>query len=68
MKRITGKECFKKWHPKKSKQLPEKRWKLLQDALSSDRGFCVRGNNKELICEGDSGAPAIWKNKKGTVL
>ena len=46
VKRITGKECMKKWKPKKARRLPEKEWKLLQKALSTDRGFCVRGNNK----------------------
>ena len=67
MKRITGKECFKKWNPKKAR-LPDKQFKKMEESLSDDRGFCVRGNNKELVCGGDSGAPAIWKNKKGTVL
>ena len=46
VKRITGKECMKKWKPKKARRLPEKEWKLLQKALSTDKGFCVRGNNK----------------------
>ena len=46
----------------------ENRFHLLKGALSTDRGFCVRGENKQTICSGDSGAAAIWKNKKGTVL
>ena len=33
---------------------------------NKNRGFCVKGKNKELTCVGDSGAPAIWYNKSGT--
>ena len=57
VKQITAKKCFKKVYP--MKKIPEN--------LSNveNQGFCVRGKNKELLCEGDSGSPAIWKNKNG---
>ena len=57
VKQLTGKQCFKKWFPKK--KIPK--------SLSNEekRGFCVRGDNKELACHGDSGSPAVWKNKNG---
>ena len=57
VKQITAKQCYKKWFPKK--KIPK--------SLSNDekRGFCVRGDNKELVCHGDSGSPAVWKNKNG---
>ena len=57
VKQITAKKCYKKWFPKK--KIPK--------SLSNDekRGFCVRGDNKELVCHGDSGSPAVWKNKNG---
>ena len=58
VKEITAKECFKKFW--RREPVPEN--------LSSNKelkGFCIRGGNKELICDGDSGAPAIWKNKNG---
>ena len=57
VKQITGKQCFKKWNPKK--KIPK--------SFSNEqiRGFCVRGDDKELICHGDSGSPAVWKNKNG---
>ena len=57
VKQITANQCFKKVYP--MKKIPEN--------LSNveNQGFCVRGKNKELLCEGDSGSPAIWKNKNG---
>ena len=57
VKQITGKQCFKKWYPKK--EIPK--------TISNEekKGFCIRGNNKELVCHGDSGSPAVWKNKNG---
>ena len=41
--------------------------KKIPKSFSKDdkRGFCVRGDNKQLICQGDSGSPAVWKNKNG---
>ena len=57
VKQLTGKRCFKNRYPKKK----------IPNSFSNDekRGFCVRGDNKELICQGDSGSPAVWKNKNG---
>ena len=57
VKQITGKQCFKKWYP--NQEIPK--------TLSNEekKGFCIRGNNKELVCHGDSGSPAVWKNKNG---
>ena len=60
MKQINGRQCYKKWHPRKP---------LPKDFSSiEDRGFCVRGKNKETICNGDSGSPAIWKYKNEDYL
>ena len=30
-------------------------------STKKNRGFCVRGNNKETACDGDSGSPAILR-------
>ena len=60
MKKINGRQCYKKWYPRKP---------LPKDFSSiEDRGFCVRGQNKETICSGDSGSPAIWKYKNEDYL
>ena len=60
MKQINGRQCYKKWFPRKT---------LPKDFSSiEDRGFCVRGQNKETICNGDSGSPAIWKYKNKEYL
>ena len=37
-------------------------------STKKDRGFCVRGNNKETACGGDSGSPAILKKNKKNYL
>ena len=63
MKQINGRQCYKKWHPRKP---------LPKDFSSiEDRGFCVRGQYKEYketICGGDSGSPAIWRYKNKDYL
>ena len=37
-------------------------------STKKSRGFCVRGNNKETACAGDSGSPAILKKNKKNYL
>ena len=55
MKQMNGRKCYKKWFPRKP--IPK------DFATIEDRGFCVKGKNKETICNGDSGSSAIWKYK-----
>ena len=37
-------------------------------STKKNRGFCVRGNNKEKSCHGDSGSPAILKKNDTNYL
>ena len=56
MNRITEKQCWKDWYPKKL--APKDFYKI------ENRGLCVKGSKKEIIaCAGDSGSPAFWKHK-----
>ena len=64
IKRISPEVCYKKWHPGKNplQEPPSKK------EIEADRGFCVRGENKEIICTGDEGSPAIAKYKNAEYL
>ena len=56
MNRITEKQCWQDWYPKKL--VPKDFYKI------ENRGLCVKGSKKEIIaCAGDSGSPAFWKHK-----
>ena len=57
VRQLTAKQCFQKNYPKK--EIPENLSNI------ENRGFCVRGENNEMTCKGDSGSPAVWKNKNG---
>ena len=59
MNRITEKQCWQDWYPKKL--VPKDFYKI------ENRGLCVKGSKKEVVASlGDSGSPAFWKhnNKK----
>ena len=64
MRRLDDINCWKQWYPKN--QLPKDFSKI------QNKGFCVKGSKKKIIiCKGDSGSPAIWrniKNKKDYVI
>ena len=60
MKQYPTKKCFQAYFPKlKNKPLPK------DFTESLEKGFGLKGINKETPCIGDSGAPAFWYNKKG---
>ena len=60
MKQYPTKKCFQAYFPKlKNKPLPK------DFTESLEKGFCLKGINKETPRIGDSGAPAFWYNKKG---
>ena len=62
--RLNDINCWKQWYPKN--QLPKDFSKI------QNKGFRVKGSKKKIIiCKGDSGSPAIWrniKNKKDYVI
>ena len=61
VKRISAEECIKKWYPKEKLSK-----KLLKNYQNLDKqGFCIKGQNKEMVCKGDNGSPAIWKTEDG---
>ena len=63
MNRITEKQCWQDWYPKKSQ--PKDFSKI------ENQGLCVKGSKKDewsnrtevVACAGDSGSPAFWKHK-----
>ena len=57
--RVDEKQCFKHTFAEKlAPKIPKVFWKL------ENRVFCVKGDKKKkiMLCEGDSGSPAIWKH------
>ena len=61
VKRISSQECIKKWYPREQLGNPNS----LKNNNYDKKGFCIRGKNKEILCKGDNGSPAIWKTEDG---